>query len=104
MSFLIMRHAHDRLLGFLKTQLVISADTYVERTQGRSHRLFHPSVWSVASLLMTELLFSCSCCLGRGTHCGDDQGGQGGGPHGHTGHTQLGQGRSLMCLHLGRRP
>lgn len=87
MSLLIMHHAHDRL-GFLKTEGVISFDIYIRANP-------HPILQIVlfvyvecsASLLLAELFFSCSYCLGKGLSGRDDHQEKGAPLHHHTAHT-----------------
>ena len=104
MSFLIMLNTHDRLLGFLKTELAISIDIYVRGNPDQILQIvLCVYVECSASLLVTGLFFSCRCCLDKGLHCGDAQRGEGVYPHHHPGPTQSGDINSLECSPPGRR-
>lgn len=65
-GLLIMCHAQDRLLDFLKTEWLISADI------AQWCRSLFVYVKCSASLLLTGLFLSCSCCHGKGLPERDD--------------------------------
>ena len=71
MSFLITCNTHDRLSGFLKTELVISIDIYVRGNPNQILQIILCAcVEYLPSWLMTELFFSYNSCLSKGLHCG----------------------------------
>lgn len=84
MSLLIMHHTHDRLLGFLKTEWVISIDIYIRAIL---QIVLFVCVECSASLLLAELFFSCSYCLGKRLSGRDDHREKGASLHHHTAHT-----------------
>lgn len=91
-----MYHAHDRLLGFLKTEYVISMDIYIRVNPRLILQVFlFVYVKCLASLLLAELFFSCSYCLGKRLSGRDDHREKGTSLHHHIAHTKSGDNSSL---------